>query len=361
MERNGFGRGSMIVVDGVYSMEGNIADVPGPGAGGPEVRRRPRAGRRPRPRRARAQRRRHGGALRPDRRGGHHRRHLLQVAGVHRRVRGGVGERHPLPEAPQPAAHLHRLAAPGQHGRRARRARSAPERAGAPRPAVGQHPPAAGRLPQPRVRHRADPDPDRAGADRSAGEDLPDVAPAVRRRACSPTRWLRPRCRRPSAGCAPASWRRTRSTRSTSPWSSSPASAGTWGSSDPTAARPRGAGPTGPQALHRPALPTPRAGPDLGPAVASGRRGPPLPHQEPVLRARRGRVFPRRAGRRRGGPHRGHHQSPPQRDPRRPGRASSASSSASTTRRWPTPCSTPRPSGAARRVTTCSAAPPRSR
>ncbi len=35
-------------------------------------------------------------------------------------------------------------------------------------------------------------------------------------------------------------------------------------------------GPTGPQALHRPALPTPRAGPDLGPAVASGRRSPPL-------------------------------------------------------------------------------------
>ena len=28
MERNGSGRGSMIVVDGVYSMEGNIADVP---------------------------------------------------------------------------------------------------------------------------------------------------------------------------------------------------------------------------------------------------------------------------------------------------------------------------------------------
>src|SRR5882672_7980405 len=28
MERNGSGKGSMIVVDGVYSMEGNIADVP---------------------------------------------------------------------------------------------------------------------------------------------------------------------------------------------------------------------------------------------------------------------------------------------------------------------------------------------
>ncbi len=29
LERNGLGRGSMIVVDGVYSMEGNVADVPG--------------------------------------------------------------------------------------------------------------------------------------------------------------------------------------------------------------------------------------------------------------------------------------------------------------------------------------------
>ena len=33
MERNGSSKGSMIVVDGVYSMEGNIADVPGAGAG----------------------------------------------------------------------------------------------------------------------------------------------------------------------------------------------------------------------------------------------------------------------------------------------------------------------------------------
>ena len=32
-------------------------------------------------------------------------------------------ERHPLPPAPQPAAHLHRVAAPGQHRRRARGAR----------------------------------------------------------------------------------------------------------------------------------------------------------------------------------------------------------------------------------------------
>ena len=54
-------------------------------------------------------------------------------------------------------------------------------------------------------------------------------------------------------------------------------------------------GPTGPPALHRPALPAARAGPDLGPAVASGRGAAPRPHEESLLRARRGRVLPRRA------------------------------------------------------------------
>ena len=48
-----------------------------------------------------------------------------------------------------------------------------------------------------------------------------------------------------SAACGPASWRPTLSSRSTSLWSSSPASAGTWGSSEPSAPRPRGARPTG--------------------------------------------------------------------------------------------------------------------
>ena len=114
-----------------------------PGAGGPEVRRGPRPRRRPRARRARSQRRRHRRALRHDRRGGHHRRHLLQVARLDRRLRGGVGERHPLSQAPQPAAHLHGVAAAGQHRRRARRARGAPERAGAARPACGPTPAAS--------------------------------------------------------------------------------------------------------------------------------------------------------------------------------------------------------------------------
>ena len=52
-------------------------------------------------------------------------------------------QRHPLPPAPLPAAHLHRLAAPGQHRRRARRARGHAAGAGTPRAALGQHPPPA--------------------------------------------------------------------------------------------------------------------------------------------------------------------------------------------------------------------------
>ena len=120
-------RGGRRVLDG-----GQHRRRPRPDAGGPEVRRGPGPRRRPRPRRAGPERRRHRGPLRHDRRGGHHRRHLLQVARLHRRLRGGLGERDPLSQAPQPAAHLHRLAAAGQHRRRARRARGAPARARAP-------------------------------------------------------------------------------------------------------------------------------------------------------------------------------------------------------------------------------------
>ena len=91
-ERDKAGRGTMIIVDGVYSMEGDIADVPEPRAHRPQARRRAGRRRRALARRARPQGRRHRGALRPDRRGGHHRRHLLQVAGVDRRLRGGARE-----------------------------------------------------------------------------------------------------------------------------------------------------------------------------------------------------------------------------------------------------------------------------
>ena len=63
------------------------------------------------------------------------------------------------------------------------------------------------------------------------------------------------------------------------------------------------------------------AGPDLGPAAASRTCATLLDRdQEPVLRARRGRVLPRRARRRGRRAHRRHRQPPAQRDPRRPGR-----------------------------------------
>ena len=127
------------------------------GQGRPQVRHGAGPRRRARPRRARPERRRHRRALRHDRRGRHHRRHLLQVAGVDRRLRGGVRERHPLSQAPQPAADLHGVAATGQHRRRARRAAGAAARARAPRPALGQHPPSARGIPEPRASTSARP------------------------------------------------------------------------------------------------------------------------------------------------------------------------------------------------------------
>ena len=56
IERNGTGRGAMIIVDGVYSMEGNIADVPALVADCPEAWCRAGARRCPRAWRARPQR-----------------------------------------------------------------------------------------------------------------------------------------------------------------------------------------------------------------------------------------------------------------------------------------------------------------
>ena len=43
---------------------------------------------------------------------------LFEVAGLHRRLRGGIGERGALPPASQPAPHLHRVASAGEYRRR---------------------------------------------------------------------------------------------------------------------------------------------------------------------------------------------------------------------------------------------------
>ena len=230
-------------------------------------------------------------------------------------------ERDPLPQAPQPAADLHRVAASGQHGRRARRAGRAAERAGAPRSRSGPTP-AGCRMASASLGFDIGPTetpivPVLIGPLEKtflmwrrlfdAGVFTNPVAPPAVPDLAVPA----PDQPHGDAHLRPDRFR-ARAVRPHRP--------GAGGHLTPAAARPRGAGPTGPQALHRPPLPTPRAGPDLGPAVASGRRRPPLPHQEPVLRARRSRIFPRRA--RRGGrrPHRGHQQPAAQRDPRRPGR-----------------------------------------
>ena len=121
----------MIVVDGVYSMEGDIADVPGL----LRVARKYGA--------ALALDDAHSiGVLGPNGDGTAAHFGMTDevdiIAGTFSKSLASIGgfvagsrERHPLPPAPQPAADLHRLAAAGQHRRRARRARGArsePER-----------------------------------------------------------------------------------------------------------------------------------------------------------------------------------------------------------------------------------------
>ena len=138
----------MIVVDGIYSMEGDIADCPGSSGSAREVRRRlavddahsvgvlgPKGDGT-------------GGPLRDTDEVDTDRRHVLEVAGVDRRIRGGHGERDSLPPAPQRAPHLHRRAAPGQHRRRARRPRSVMQREPSGGSGSGAHPPAARGLPE---------------------------------------------------------------------------------------------------------------------------------------------------------------------------------------------------------------------
>ena len=351
----------MIVVDGVYSMEGNIADVPG------LVRVARKYGA------ALALDDAHAlGVLGPNGDGtaahfgmidevdiiaGTFSKSLASIGGF---VAASESVIHYLKHHSRPLIFTASLPPANTAGVLAALAGAA-GRDRAPRPPVGQHPSAPGGVPKPGLRDRPHPDADRAGAHRPAGEDLPHVAPAVRcRRVHQPGRPARS-ARRPSAACGPASWRPTPSSRSTSLWSSSPASDGTWGSSEPSAPRPSGAGPTGPQALHRSAVPTARAGPDLGPAVASGRGDAPRSPEESLLRARRGRILPRGAGRNGRRPHRRHQQSAPQRDARRPGRLLRLLRVHPTTRPSRTRSSRPRPSGVGPRGTTSSADPLRSR
>ncbi len=107
----GDGGGVLVVVDGVFSMEGDIA----PAARHLRAVRAPRRaadGRRgPRRRGAGRARRRHRRAARPGGPRGSARGHLLEVAGLLRRLRGGARRRARVPALLLARVHLHRLRA----------------------------------------------------------------------------------------------------------------------------------------------------------------------------------------------------------------------------------------------------------
>ena len=182
LERNGGTRGSMIVVDGVYSMEGNIADVPalvriarkygaalalddahalgvlGPNGDGTAAH--------------------FGMTDEVDIIAGTFSKSLASIGGF---VAGSESVIHYLKHHSRPLIFTASLPPANTAGVLAalQVLQSEPRAA---RPALGQHPPPACRLPGAGLRHRADRDADRSRARRSAGEDLPHVAPAVRRR-----------------------------------------------------------------------------------------------------------------------------------------------------------------------------------
>ena len=108
----------LIVVDGVFSMEGDLCKLPEiVGGRGP----RPRRLRPPGPRRLRP--------LQPDEGHRHHHGDVLQVPRLHRRFRRGGQDHHQLAAAHRPHLHLQRLRHPGRHGQRPRSPAHHPERA----------------------------------------------------------------------------------------------------------------------------------------------------------------------------------------------------------------------------------------
>ena len=136
---NGDRNGRMLVVDGVFSMEGDIAPLPEYAAHLRRLRRGVHGRRRARRRRPRQARPRHGRALRPRGQGRPHHGHVLEVARDRGRLRRGRAGRHQVHQAPGPRAHVHGGAAAGLRRGRPRRARHHRERARAPRAPLGEH------------------------------------------------------------------------------------------------------------------------------------------------------------------------------------------------------------------------------
>ena len=145
----------LVVTDGVFSMDGDIAPLPGDRRGGRGGRRRGLRRRRPRLGRAGARRPRHGRPLRPARPGRDPGRHAVEGRRRAGRLRGGIAGPARHPRSSGPARSCSRRPTRRRSSAACREAiRVMQDEPELHRAAVGQHPPLQGRAGAPRLRHR---------------------------------------------------------------------------------------------------------------------------------------------------------------------------------------------------------------
>jgi len=192
----------MIIVDGIYSMEGDIADVPSLLKIAPALRRRSLAIDDANSVACSSQGRRTAAALRPRRRRGHHRGHVSKSLASIGGFAAGTGERdHFLKHHSRPL--IFTAALPPANTAGVLAALHVMQREPERRERLWENAAASRTASAPGLRHRPDRDPivpvliGRSTKTSCSGASCSTPA-------CSRIRSCRPRCRRRNAGCAPA-------------------------------------------------------------------------------------------------------------------------------------------------------------